>query len=224
MNTKALANHYATLTPEERFRLILTAAGRDDETEIDRLVNAGQRFTLSMPAHAAHAHAFQELASVISFELLEDAASYLEARDWADDDLRVSIADKRKIPKTKRPPKEDKNELPEWQQSMRLSYGLGFIFKMKMAGFELFCGRWNTSPATLWGIMKLSGLPRLRRALALAVDGLAYRDSAAMLCWVNEVRPPGDPEWAEADLMTAEQYANELDALFRKRAKCWGGR
>src|SRR5262245_29894012 len=85
MNANALARNYARLTPEERFRLILAAGGRGDEAERDRLVNAGERITLSMPDHSPYAHAFDELARLIFIELLETAAGYLDAYHHADD-------------------------------------------------------------------------------------------------------------------------------------------
>ena len=68
-----------SLTPEERFRLILAASGRGDEAERDRLVNAAERITLSMPDHSPFAHAFSELALLVFVEMLEDAARYNDA-------------------------------------------------------------------------------------------------------------------------------------------------
>jgi hypothetical protein len=85
IDTKALARHYANLTPEERFRLILAAGARGDEAERSRLVSTGQRITLSIQDHAPYAHAFEELSFLLFIELLEEAARYLEAFARADD-------------------------------------------------------------------------------------------------------------------------------------------
>jgi hypothetical protein len=52
IDTKALARHYDTLTPEERFGLILAAGSRGDQAERDRLVNSGGRIAHSMQDHA----------------------------------------------------------------------------------------------------------------------------------------------------------------------------
>ncbi len=41
MNANAVARHYALLTPEERFQLILAAGARGDDAEQDRLIRAG---------------------------------------------------------------------------------------------------------------------------------------------------------------------------------------
>ena len=85
MNAKGVARYYDNLTPEERFRLILAAGARGDRAEQDRLANAGQRISLSMPDHSPYAHAFDELALLIFIELLDGAANYFEAFGLADD-------------------------------------------------------------------------------------------------------------------------------------------
>ncbi len=51
MKASPLAKSYKCLTTEERFRLIMAAAGRRDEAERDRLIRAGGRIALSMPDH-----------------------------------------------------------------------------------------------------------------------------------------------------------------------------
>jgi hypothetical protein len=89
MIAKAIAKDYGSLTPEERFRLILAARGRGDEAEWNRLANAGARIRLSASDYSPYARAFDELALLIYIELLEGAAGYLEALDWAEDWLHV---------------------------------------------------------------------------------------------------------------------------------------
>ena len=154
MNTKTLANHYSQLTPEERFRLIMAAADRGDETEQQRLRDTGQRLTLSMPAHAPYAHAFQEVLLMTYLELLEDAALYHEHHELAAKERLASIeaakASKRMkapTPRTKdQAPKEDAVEFPTWHRYGRIAYGVGYLFKMKIAGWKLFCAPLNVSP------------------------------------------------------------------------------
>jgi hypothetical protein len=87
MNANAVVKNYGSLTPEERFRLILAASGRGDEAERDRLARAGRRITLSMPDHSPYGHAFQELALLTFVELLEDAARYHDANERSSDAL-----------------------------------------------------------------------------------------------------------------------------------------
>jgi len=65
MKAPPLVKNYKSLTPKERFQLILAASGRGDEAERDRLVRAGDRIHLSMQDHAPYADAFNELAMLI---------------------------------------------------------------------------------------------------------------------------------------------------------------
>src|SRR5436305_2555325 len=81
MNTNGIARNYDTLTPQERFRLILAASGRGDEAERERLVNAGRRITLSLYDHSPHVCAFDDLARLVFIDLVEEAARYSDA--WA---------------------------------------------------------------------------------------------------------------------------------------------
>ena len=86
MNATALAKNYGSLTPEERFRLILAAGARGDEAEQARLVATGGRIALSLQDHAPHAHAFGELAVQVYLDLLQlperatEAAQHLRAQ------------------------------------------------------------------------------------------------------------------------------------------------
>ena len=64
MPGKGLANLYARLTAEERFRLIFAASARGDEAEQGRLLAAGGRLTLSVQDHAPYGFAFQQLFAV----------------------------------------------------------------------------------------------------------------------------------------------------------------
>jgi hypothetical protein len=94
MTANAVARHYAELTPEERFRLILAAGARGDEAEQERLKAAGERITLSMPDHSPYGHAFDELATLVFLELVEEASKHDDAfhrlcdveETWTDED------------------------------------------------------------------------------------------------------------------------------------------
>jgi hypothetical protein len=231
MNTNGLAKHYDKLTPEERFRLIMAASSRGDETETDRLANAGQRIHFSRMDHAPFAHAFHDLMFLTYIELLEDAAFYQESNALTDKLLRESIEASRMRKRKKNTTQSetcrsrtiDGVEYPEWHFVGRTAYAMGFLLRVKMQGWTLFCARLNVAPLALWEKMDLPGLDRLKRALALAVAGAAFPSGAEMVVWVNEVRPAGDPEHTEADVLTAERFAENLDALFRERVRWWGG-
>jgi hypothetical protein len=227
MNANALARNYAVLTPEERFRLILAANTRGDEAERDRLVSAGGRITLSMPAHAPYAHAFNELATLIFLELLEEAARYLEALDRADfgddgakgDGAEVGgeMGDAETEEAAAEVEAEGNGRSPA-ERSWGLALAAGFMLRTKADGWGLFCQRMSVPPFALWEC--LPGFDRLRRALALAEE-VAFVPEG-FLRWLNVIRPAGAPELAEVPL-TVEGIADATARLFQARAAWWGG-
>jgi hypothetical protein len=231
MNTNGIAKHYDKLTPEERFCLIMAASSRGDEAEGDRLMDAGQRIHLFFPDHAPYAHAFHELLFLTYIDLLEDAAFFHDCHARTDRQLRdsneASKTPKRKkksTPKALGPTREvDAVEYPAWHRTGQTADAVGFLFKVKVQGWTLFCARLNVPPFALWEQMDLPGLDRLKRALALAHGGAAFPSAAEMTLWMNEVRPGGDPERTEADIITAKGFADGLDAAFRERVEWWGG-
>jgi len=227
MTTKTLANNYGMLTPEERFSLIMAAIGRGDEVDQERLTNASKRITFSSMDYSSYAHAFQELQFSTYDELLDDAAFYLECLAERDQQLRNSIeADKTKktISRTKgRTRERDDVEWPDWHRSGRMAYAVGFLFKAKLEGWSLFCKRINIWSPVLWDQADLPGLDRIRRAFTLVHAGGAFTSAAEMAHWVNEVGSDEFLEHTEADVLTAEQVAADLDATFRDRVKWWGG-
>jgi len=234
MNTKPLANLYAELTPEERFRLIMAANARGDEGERDRLANAGQRITMSMSAHSPYARAFEELNFAIYIELLDQAAEFLDAYARAENALRVVEDKKPKRKKTKAMTSNEEQSVaeypenagakpPRWVRSLALVHALGFFFKLNLAGWQLFCARWNVAPIAWWDHGSYPGLDRLKSTSAMANGGLAYPTPADMVRWMNTVRPAGDPEVTEANIMTTEWIADRYEADFRELVRWWGG-
>jgi hypothetical protein len=57
----------------------------------------------------------------------------------------------------------------------------------------------------------------------LAHAGLAFPSYAEMTLWVNEVRPAGEPERTEGDIISAAKYADQLETVFRSQVHWWGG-
>jgi hypothetical protein len=235
MNASALAKHYGSLTPEERFRLILAAGARGDDAERERLMKAGGRLTLSMQDHAPYSHAFEELALLIFIELLEEAARYDNAYERASDalDIFAGATDATEDAEEEEaegdgaeedepmaePSEGDARERPPaWQRSLELAYAAGFMLRTKAGGWKLFCERLNVPPFVLWE--GLPGCDRLRRALALAEDSAFLPEG--FLCWLNRIRPKGKPELTEVPL-TVEGMADATEDLFRKRVDWWGG-
>ena len=227
MNGNGLAKHYDKLTPEERFRLMMAAGTRGDEAEADRLARAAKRISISMPDHSPYAHAFQELILVTYIELLDTAAFYRECNERFHDQLRDSI-DTAKNPEdddTEETPaaEDDIVKHPAWHRAGELVYAAGFLLKAKLAGWKLFCEQWNDAPFAAWEKASFPGLDRLKLAFAHAEAGTAFPTSADMVRWLNGIRPASNPEATEADIMTAERFADIFEAAFRERVRWWGG-
>jgi hypothetical protein len=77
-----------------------------------------------------------------------------------------------------RPSRLQRCSLPN--ASGRTAYAVGFLFKVKVQGWKLFCARLNVSPVALWEQIDLPGVDRLKRALALALAGAAFPSAAEM--------------------------------------------
>ena len=195
MKAPPLAKNYDCLTPEERFRLILAASGRGDEAEADRLANAGERRTLSMPDHSPYAHAFNELSLLTFIELLDDALFYQscwafrdDARDIFDDDENEgedNAAEETHPQADEGLPGKDRT----WFRTLDVMLAAGYILRTKANGWKLFCERLNVPPFLCWGM--LPGFERLQILLD-AAEKAAFMQG--FLKWHNRVRPKGEPE------------------------------
>jgi hypothetical protein len=232
MNANAVAKNYGSLTPEERFRLILAAAGRGDEAERDRLANAGQRITYTMSDHSPYARAFGELADLVFMELLEDAARYQDALvrgaggafDGEEEDCGAAEveeggrAEGGPGAKADAEPEDDAGERPAWQRTLDLALAAGFTLKTKADGWMLVCERLSVPPFLL--VEGLPGFDRLQRALKLAEHAAFLPEG--MVRWLNATRPEGAPE-VEGLGLTPEKCAEKLEVIFRDRVEWWGG-
>jgi hypothetical protein len=237
MNTKSLGKLYDRLTPGERFRLILAASARGDEAERNRLVNAGQRLTLSMPDHAPYAQAFEELAFLVFMELLEDAARYLEAfaradevRDvfekdeersagkWEREEETEAAGDESEAQDQKKAAGSGVGVRSPWERCLDLALAAGYILRTKADGWKLFCERRTIPPFLLWE--GLPGYDRLQRALKLAEEAAFV--AGGFVQWLNTGRPAGEPACTAAPL-TVEGMADDADKVFRQRVEWWGG-
>jgi hypothetical protein len=219
MNANAVAKHYGTLTPEQRFRLILAASGRGDEAERTRLVNAAPRISLAMPDHSPYAHAFHELALLVFIELLEEAARYSEALDganFADDEAEEAEATEGEA--AGKPATDNTRKRPTWERLLDLALAFGFTLRTKADGWKLFCERLNVPPFLVW--QNLPGHDRLQRALSLTAK-VAYVPEG-LLRWLNRTRPKGTPEQTAVPL-TVEGIASATERFFRERVAWWNG-
>jgi hypothetical protein len=237
MNMNAVARNYASLTPDERFRLILAAGGRGDEAERDRLIRAGGRLTLSFPDHAPFAQAFNELSGLTYMELLDDAARYLECFDFADeaaeaesphdclDDEDAGENDETAEQPEAEPAGDESEVLTDSDRAWGLVMAAGFMLKTKVDGWKLFCGRLNVPPFLMWSVYP--GFARLQRALDVVAGTDGFPGPAfvaeGMVRFFSRLRPPRETEAMAERLISAEKVADELETAYRDRAKWWGG-
>jgi hypothetical protein len=240
MRANPVAKHYGSLTPRERFRLIVAAGARGDQAERDRLANAAGYIGLSARDFTPYSAAFDELALLVFVELLEGAAGYLEALDAAEaraafEDAGVE-ADGDRAARDQAghgeagagaepameagavPGESDRDKPSTAERHFRLGLAAGFVFRTKAAGWRLFCERLTIPPFGRWEF--LPGFDRLRRALALTEE--AAFAPKGFLRWLNAVRPAGRPRVKELHL-TPERCAEQLDTLFSERVTSWGG-
>src|SRR5262245_16584313 len=239
IDTKALARHYANLTPEERFRLILAAGSRGDKAERDRLVNSGGRIALSLQDHAPYAIAFEELASLVFIDFLEEAACYWEAFARADDahdllgyddeegaddeeetaeEAQTAEAEQSAAEVETRSAAGDGGAWSIWEGYLDLALAAGFVLRTKAEGWKLFCERMTIPPFALWE--GLPGFDRLQRVLKLA-ERVAFTPEG-FLRWWNDIRPSGEAKRTEI-LLTVEGVAVATEEIFRKHVAWWSG-
>jgi hypothetical protein len=214
MSMNPLARHYDRLRPEERFRLILAAGARGDEAEQDRLVNAAPTKTFSTTDHAPFARAFDELATLVFIELVEEAARYHDFLAHAGE-----AEEERDATAGAKPEDGDRRKRPLWQRTRDLARAAGFVLRTKAEGWKRFCERLSVPPFAVCRLYP--GLDRLQSALALADEGAFAPEG--MVRWLNGIRPTGKPKVTEADVMTAEGIADSLEAAFRQGVQWWGG-
>jgi hypothetical protein len=215
MNGNALTRQYSHLTPEERFRLILAAGARGDETEQNRLVRAGHRLTMSMPDHSPYGHAFNELSLLVFIELVEEAARYQDAFHQADEDEEL---DDRTGQRRNRANEESEEQRSRSERLLDLALAAGYVLRTKTEGWKQFCERLSVPPFN--DLEEFPGFDRLQRSLALAEK--AAFEPEGFLRWLNRIRPKDEPEAKKASL-TVEGVAKASAEMFRSRVAWWGG-
>jgi hypothetical protein len=241
MTINTLARHYDRLGAEERFRLILAAGARGDEAEQDRLYLAAPRITLRFSHHAPWAHAFDQLATLVYVELLDEVARHQDAFErWSDaaedsddeddaspddEDEEGEGEDGEEDEHDAAVPERVSHESPIWTRMLALYYAQGFMLKTKIAGWKLFCERLTLPPFELWKL--LPGFDRLQRAIDL-LDNRQHGPPPAfepegMVNWLCQMRPDGQPEPTLDRLVSPERFADDLEKALRQCVKMYGG-
>lgn len=207
MTVTGLAKQYDVLTAEERFRLILSASGRGDDADRDRLVRSAPTITSTMPHHSPFAQAFEDVASFTFMELVDDAARFLDMlnRSGAATDLFGDDG------------KSDGKASPGYRYFL-IARAAAHVLGVKVDGWQQFCDGLGVPGLLVWGVYP--GFERLQETLARAA-AVAF-SAEEMLAWRNDKRPAGIPAQTAVSL-TAEAFAADLETVFRQRVGWWGG-
>jgi hypothetical protein len=219
MNTNALTRQYPQLTGEERFKLILAADDRGDEAEADRLANAAKKLHLCCSDHLPYLEALNKLTVLVFTDVVEQAANHLEMLERLES---ASLWDDTFGKKRRSTGREDGPTRHDrlWESSL----AQGFVLRIRMQGWKLFCERMGIAPLRVW--KTLPGFERLQRALEMAeLQSTSKRpfSCADAVRWANRRLPDGEPERTEADIITAARFADALDAAFRELVEWYGG-
>jgi hypothetical protein len=207
MNTKTLARHYDTLTPQERFPLILAAAARGDDLERERLVSSAPRATYRVPDYWSVATRFQSLSHFMFMKLLDLAACYLEAFALSGEEDEGGIA-------------------------LEAVLMLGYVFQTYRGGWHLFSAEVGVDPEHHW--KRLPGLETIRSAEELSgtgpgqvFPGVAFVQEEAARYLARTVGGGSDAEVDEEQVkmlrvLTAAEVAASLRVLWQEYLEQWG--
>jgi hypothetical protein len=206
MNLNSLVKNYNVLTPDERFALILAAGARGDDAERQRLTSTGMAITLSIRDHAPYVLAFRGIGMLLFLDLLAAGADYEETYDLA------------LLPDTGSADTTEEGGRTAAERLFTYAHYQGFLLKLKIDGWKLFCQRRRIPPYALW--QSLPGYDRLQRALELTEE-VAWT-AEDYLRWFNGLQPGGGPEATQVGV-TAETVADELEEWFRERVRWWSG-
>jgi hypothetical protein len=228
MNATTLARNYDALTPAERFPLIVQANVRADEAEANRLASAAGWLSFRQRDFAPYAEAFRDLADAVFMELLEHALWFAEMELLYTEDVAHDAADEPADVNDDRSEAEDEpddetgvddRERSESDRFYDLLLVAGFVLKTKLAAWKLFCERRHVPPFATWeylpGYKHLSTyFERVERT-----PGPAFAREG-MLRWTNSAaRRKGQPERSDADIISPEGAAADLDTLFELHLK-----
>lgn len=210
MKPHPLEKQYSMLTGEERFRLILAAGVREDESEQHRLMRTAGTYDVRLPNYSPYAIAIDELSQHTFTELLELSASYLEAL------LQADLAMERHLGQNDSANITCGQELCD--RTMDIALAAGFQLNLYWHAWQLFCKDLSVSPLKLWET--LAGFDRVQQAITLAERVAFSREE--MYEWLLQIRP-GDKNEREPVVETPEVIAESLQQAFDKSAQLWGG-
>ncbi|MBL8825208.1 MAG: hypothetical protein JNJ77_21655 [Planctomycetia bacterium] len=196
---------YECLTPEERFRLILAAGSRNDDTERERLAKASQPRTVSMSDHWPFAQAFLELSDFTYLKLFNLAVTYLDC-----------LLHQKAANSNASDPAEIVNE--DRCEHLDQFLVLGYHLRTYYAGWELFCQQMSLPAQLLWE--KNPGFERLQQALELCQEAaLTVEGYHAWMCRRHSVEPPSVSSLCRVPEIIQQEY----EETYQERKRWWLG-
>jgi hypothetical protein len=192
MNTNTLAKNYDSLTPEERFPLILAASARGDNVELERLARSAPREAYRVPYFYGLSEGFMTCALLHHMELL-NAALLL----WRVLALQAETS-----------PREEK-------LNARLDNLVGifaYLVTVHADAWERFAKELNVEPKFILGELPISNMEEVvstARALAFSVEE------------VKAWRPTGLPKEVEIEVRTVDGELEGLRKALKLWVNLW---
>ena len=147
-----------------------------------------------------------DFSRMMFIDFVEEAATFKELWNAADA-LFVS---------------DDSKDDPEWQDAFNLTLAAGYMLRVKVEGWKLFCKRerFFTEANAFASWKSLPGFDRLKQAVDFA-DTATYTSTDEFIRWHHVYADKHNiRKWAEAP--TAESFADTLALTFQDLVKWWG--
>jgi hypothetical protein len=199
VNTNALAKLYDRLTPLERFPLILAAAERADDAEVQRLLHSAPRVHLSLPDHHGLSDGVLLQALIHVIEQLNLGLMF-----WH---VQALIADWEAFPARK----EDEAGADRLWDSVRLA---AYRFCVEADGWRRLCAELKIDPdALLRGVRGYDALQFTEKA----ARAFLWSPEEAT-AYLRRKYGPGD-----AELPTVDEAAQAMREFIDWRVAWWDG-
>jgi hypothetical protein len=223
MKPPTLTDQYDKLSAKERFRLIMAAMERGDETDLMAITKAAQNGNMLLSDHSPYCMAFMDLAPLVYIDLVEEAAEYREswerARFFHDDEEQKPQKQSSKRSATGKSKRPNRNDRSPSERALHLALAAGCRLREKANGWKQFCAKLAVPSDTTWerypGYARLMASVNKAQKVAFTPNG--YRR------WLNGMRPVGAPK-IETQPLTAKGIAREIEKNYLQLLRKWKGR
>ncbi len=207
MDTKTLARHYQSLTPWERLPLMVAAAARDDDIEMERLASTAPRHGWRLPNYYGLHTALSDLAMLYLIRQTDLVAAYWRATALEQQQLAWRL--------------EGQNELQVSVEGLRKIYAMYFLVDAE--AWKLLCAD-----------LKIDGDAMLRDApsyetlqdMEIEARGVAFRPEEAVKFLRQHhqrlgLKSTSAQVRSEFHFATAAEVARSMRASLENEAQKW---